>query len=44
MLLNNGKKRKYLYFQSDYNIKTTTGGSEDSDSEDSDSEDSDSLD
>jgi hypothetical protein len=32
MLLNNGKKRKYLYFQSDYNIKTTTGGSEDSDS------------
>ena len=32
MLLNNGKKRKYLYFQSDYNIKITTGGSEDSDS------------
>ena len=32
MLLNNGKKRKYLYFQSDYNIKTTTNDSEDSDS------------
>ena len=44
MLLNNGKKKKHLYFQSDYNIKTTTGGSEDSGSEDSDSEDSDSLD
>ena len=23
MLLNNGKKKKHLYFQSDYNIKTT---------------------
>ena len=29
MLLNNGKKRKYLYFQSDYNIKTTTSDSSD---------------
>ena len=44
MLLNNGKKKKHLYFQSDYNIKTTTGGSEDSGSEDSGSEDSDSED
>ena len=33
MLLNNGKKKKHLYFQSDYNIKTTDTDSSGDDGE-----------